>query len=112
MEFNPVISPVDDPCLFAGSEWVAAPARRCSLSSVLAQLPRPLVALNSMNNFDAMLRVGVLLLRDCGSPVDTVGRDEPPDTSSGGRHIARPRGTSGGLRVSSVMFVAARMLRA
>ena len=38
--------------------------------------------------------VGALLLRDCGSPVDTralAGRDELPEIIRAGRHLARPK---------------------
>ena len=40
------------------------------------------------------LAAGVLLIRDCGSPIDTrplVGRDDLPVLIRAGRHIARPR---------------------
>ena len=92
---TPVISPVDEIPAYSQvlSGW-AAPAFadvhcHIGVGAAAASLGRA----QQRQQLDAMLRVGVTLLRDCGSPVDTSWvNDESryPTLIRCGRHIARP----------------------
>ncbi|MBF0973022.1 MAG: amidohydrolase family protein [Actinomyces sp.] len=92
---TPVISPVDEipPYSQVLSGWAAPAFTDVHCHIGVGAATTYLGRAQQREQLDAMLRVGVTLLRDCGSPVDTSWvSDEPryPTLIRCGRHIARP----------------------
>ena len=94
-KLTPVISPVDEIPAYSQvlSGWAAPAFADVHCHIGVGAAATSLERAQQREQLDAMLRAGVTLLRDCGSPVDTSWvNDEPryPTLIRCGRHIARP----------------------